>query len=139
MNVSPAGTAPACTGPAFLEPDAVLYLHDQAVRDYGGYHGVRDEGLLHSALNRPRDRLAYEPHSTLATLAAAYAFGIAKNHAFLDGNKRTAWSCCQLFLKINGAGVRAPPHEAEDNMVALATGEMTEAAFAAWLQSCPRR
>ncbi len=110
------------SAPAFLELDVVFYLHDQSVREYGGYHGVRDEGLLQTALNRARDRLGYEPETDLAALAAAYAFGIAKNHAFLDGNKRTAWACCQLFLKINGAGVRAPAGEAEENMVALATG-----------------
>ncbi len=126
------------SAPAFLELDVVFYLHDQSVREYGGYHGVRDEGLLQSALNRARDRLGYEPETDLAALAAAYAFGIAKNHAFLDGNKRTAWACCQLFLKINGAGVRAPAGEAEENMVALATGGMSEAAFPGWLRGLPR-
>jgi death-on-curing protein len=125
--------------PAFLEPDVVLFLHDQAIRDYGGYHGVRDVGLLESALNRARDRLGYEPDSDLPALAAAYAFGLVKNHAFLDGNKRTAWGCCQLFLKINGAGVRAPADEAEENVVALATGAMSEAGFAGWLRGMARR
>jgi death-on-curing protein len=125
--------------PAFLEPDVVLFLHDQAIRDYGGYHGVRDVGLLESALNRARDRLGYEPDSDLPALAAAYAFGLVKNHAFLDGNKRTTWGCCQLFLKINGAGVRAPADEAEENVVALATGAMSEAGFAGWLRGMARR
>ncbi len=72
-------------------------------------------------------------------MAAAYAFGLVKNHAFLDGNKRTAWGCCQLFLKINGAGVRAPADEAEENVVALATGAMSEAGFAGWLRGMARR
>jgi len=125
--------------PAFLEPDVVLFLHDQAVREFGGYHGVRDEGLLQSALNRPQDRFGYEPEADLAALAAAYGFGIAKNHAFLDGNKRTAWACCQLFLKINGVGVRAAADEVEENVVALATGAMSEAGFAGWLRGCARR
>ncbi len=120
--------------PAFLEPDIVLFLHDQSIREFGGYHGVRDEALLASALDRPKNRLGYESEADLAALVAAYAFGIAKNHAFLDGNKRTAWAACALFLKINGVILRARAAEAVENTVALATGGMSEAAFAAWLR-----
>jgi death-on-curing protein len=120
--------------PAFLEPDVVLFLHDQSIREFGGYHGVRDEALLASALDRPKNRLGYESEADLAALVAAYAFGIAKNHAFLDGNKRTAWAACALFLKINGVILRARAAEAVENTVALATGGMSEAAFAAWLR-----
>ncbi len=96
---------------------------------------MRDEALLASALNRPRNKLGYEPEATLPALAASYAFGLAKNHAFLDGNKRTAWSCCVLFLKINGAEIAIPAAAAVAAVVALATGEMSEAEFAAWLQA----
>ena len=80
------------TEPEFLEPDAVLFVHDQALREYGGVHGLKDEGLLHGALGRPVNKLAYvEPGSLdLFDLAAAYAFGLASNHAFNDANKRTA-------------------------------------------------
>jgi death on curing protein len=120
--------------PAFLELDAVLFLHDQSIREWGGYHGLRDEALLASALNRPRDRLGYEPESSLTRLAAAYAFGIARNHAFLDGNKRTAWSCCVLFLKINGINLRIPAIEAVETTVALAEGRISEADFCTWLE-----
>ena len=120
--------------PAFLEPDIVLFLHDQSIREFGGYHGVRDEALLASALDRPKNRLGYESEADLAALVAAYAFGIAKNHAFLDGNKRTAWAACALFLKVNGVILRARAAEAVENTVALATGGMSEAAFAAWLR-----
>jgi death-on-curing protein len=120
--------------PAFLEPDVVLFLHDQSIREFGGYHGVRDEALLASALDRPKNRLGYESEADLAALVAAYAFGIAKNHAFLDGNKRTAWAACALFLKVNGVILRARAAEAVENTVALATGGMSEAAFAAWLR-----
>ncbi len=120
--------------PAFLEPDVVLFLHDQSIREFGGYHGVRDEALLASALDRPKNRLGYESEADLAALVAAYAFGIAKNHAFLDGNRRTAWAACALFLKINGVILRARAAEAVENTVALATGGMSEAAFAAWLR-----
>jgi death-on-curing protein len=121
-------------GPNFLELDAVLFLHGEAIREYGGYHGLRDEALLASALDRARNRLAYEEDADLATLAAAYAFGIARNHAFLDGNKRTAWACCVLFLKVNGLELLAPAFDAVEKTVALATGEMSEVAFAAWLR-----
>ena len=121
------------TAPVFLEPDVVHFLHDQSIREWGGYYGLRDEALLASALNRPRDRLAYEPETTLPRLAAAYAFGIAKNHAFLDGNERTAWSCCVLFLKINGVEVRIPAIESVETVVALAEGRVSEADFAGWL------
>jgi len=120
--------------PAWLEPDVVYFLHDQSIREYGGYHGVRDEALLASALGRARNRFEYDEGSDLCALAAAYAFGLAKNHAFLDGNKRTAWACCVLFLKVNGVEVAAPAVEAVENTVALATSGMSEAAFADWLR-----
>ncbi len=124
------------TPPAFLEPDVVLFLHDQSIREYGGYHEVRDEALLASGLSRARNRFEYEESADLFALAAAYGFGLAKNHAFLDGNKRTAWACCVLFLKINGVEVAVPAVEAVENMVALATGGMSEAGFAGWLRLC---
>ena len=120
--------------PEFLEPDAVLFLHDHSIREYGGYHGVRDEGLLLSALDRPEKKFAYDDAADLFDLAAAYAFGIAKNHAFMDGNKRTAWACCALFLKINGASLEVPSIEAVENTVSLATSNLTETAFADWLR-----
>lgn len=88
--------------------------------------------MLESALHRPRDRLAYAPESSLATLAAAYAFGIAKNHAFLDGNKRTAWACCVLFLRINGVLIKVDAAAAVTAMVDLATGGFSEPDFAVW-------
>lgn len=81
--------------PEFLEPDAVLFLHDHALREYGGAHGLKNEDLLHSALGRPLNRYHYADPGTvdLFDLAAAYAFGIAGNHPFNDANKRTAWGC----------------------------------------------
>ena len=121
------------SSPAFIEPDAVLFLHDFSVREWGGYHGVRDTALLESALHRPRDRFAYEPECGLFRLAAAYAFGLAKNHPFLDGNKRTAWAVCLTFLKINGVNLAVPAPEVVETMVALAEGRVDEASFALWL------
>lgn len=120
---------------AWLEPDVVHFLHDQSIREYGGYHGLRDEALLASALNRPLNKIEYDEGSDFFALAAAYAFGLAKNHAFLDGNKRSAWACCVLFLKINGVEIAAPAIDAVETMVRLATGAVSEDAFAAWLRA----
>ncbi len=126
------------SGPAFLEPDAVFFLHDQSIREWGGAHGLRDEALLASALNRPRDRFADEPDSSLFRLAAAYAFGIAKNHAFLDGNKRTAWASGVTFLKVNGINLRVPAIEIVETMVALAEGRIAEEDFCTWAAGLAR-
>ena len=128
------------TGPEFLEADVVLFLHDQALREYGGIQGVKDEGMLHSALGRPRNKLAYaDPGAiNLFELAAAYAYGLASDHPFNDGNKRTAWGCCVLFLKANGVelGVGAP--EVVEQVLRLVQGRLDEAGFAAWLQAIQR-
>ena len=128
------------TEPEFLEPDAVLFVHDQALREYGGVHGLRDEGLLHSALGRPVNKLAYaEPGSLdLFDLAAAYAYGLASNHAFNDANKRTAWACCVLFLKVDGAEIDVPAAVVVERMPLLAVGRLDEVGFAAWLRDCRR-
>ncbi len=128
------------TEPEFLEPDVVLFVHDQALREYGGMHGLKDEGLLHSALGRPVNKLAYaEPGSLdLFDLAAAYAYGLASNHAFNDANKRTAWACCVLFLKVNGIELDTPAAVVVERMPLLAAGQLGEAGFAAWLRDCRR-
>lgn len=128
------------TEPEFLEPDVVLFVHDQALREYGGVQGLKDEGLLHSALGRPVNKLAYaEPGSLdLFDLAAAYAYGLASNHAFNDANKRTAWACCVLFLKVNGVELDAPAAVVVERMPLLAAGPLDEAGFAAWLRDCRR-
>lgn len=128
------------TEPEFLEPDVVLFVHDQALREYGGVQGLKDEGLLHSALGRPVNRLACaEPGSLdLFDLAAAYAFGLASNHAFNDANKRTAWACCVLFLKVDGVELDALAAVVVERMPLLAAGRLDEAGFAAWLRDCCR-
>ena len=122
--------------PEFLEPDAVLFMHDQALKEYGGTHGLKSEDLLHSALARAENRWHYAevPPPDTAILAAAYAYGIARNHPFNDANKRTAWSCCVLFLRLNGTRVQVGAPEAVEAMVALASGAMEEDAFAVWLR-----
>lgn len=122
--------------PQFLEPDTVSFLHEQALREYGGYPGVRDEVLLESALARPVNKCAYaEPGDLdLFDLAAAYAFGIARSHPFNDANKRAAWASTVLFLRINGIRLQRPFAEAVERLVSLAAGEIDEADFAAWMR-----
>ena len=125
------------TASEFLERDVVLFLHDQALREYGGIYGVKDEGLLDSALGRPLNKLAHAdpPAPDLFDLAAAYAFGIASNHAFNDGNKRTAWGCCVLFLKANGRNLRVATPDVVEQVVALVERRVDEVAFAVWLRA----
>ena len=125
------------TEPELLERDVVLFLHDQALREYGGIHGVKDEGLLDSALGRPLNKLAHAdpPAPDLFDMAAAYAFGIASNHAFNDSNKRTAWGCCVLFLKANGCSLRAATPEVVEQIIALVERRVDEVAFAVWLRA----
>ena len=113
----------------------MLLLHDQALQDYGGVPGLRDEGLLSGALGRPVNKLAYgEPGLDLSDLAAAYAFGIAANHPFNDGNKRTAWACCVLSLRRNDVRLVVQPDDVVQQMVLLASRELDETRFAEWLR-----
>lgn len=122
--------------PEFLEADVVLFLHDQALREYGGIQGVKDKGMLRSALGRPENKLvdADTGIPDLFDLAAAYAYGLAANHPFNDGNKRTAWGCCVLFLKANGVELDVAAPRAVEQMLRLVEGGLDEAAFAAWLR-----
>ena len=125
------------TEPEFLEPDVVLFLHDQAIREYGGVQGLKDEGLLQSALGRPPNKLAHAEPGTLDLfdLAASYAYGVASNNAFNDANKRTAWSCCVLFLKDNGVELTVDPADVVDRMLRLVQGQLDETGFGAWLRA----
>ena len=118
----------------FLSRRALELLHDESLAEHGGRPGLRDEGLLESALARPHQLLAYgEPD--LAALAAAYAFGLARNHAFVDGNKRAAFLAVGLFLYLNGLRLHASQAEATVTMLAVAAGDLCEADFAAWLRA----
>jgi death-on-curing protein len=118
----------------FLNRDVVLAIHEEQLAQHGGGVGVRDEGLLESALARPANRAAYEPEADCAALAAGYAFGIAKNHPFIDGNKRTAYVAMELSLVLNGFQLIASDEEALMAMLRLASGEIGEAAFAEWIR-----
>ena len=110
-------------------------VHFDSIRSHGGLPGLRDENALESALARPRQRFAYEPQSDLATLAAAYGFGIARNHPFNDGNKRVAFVVMGVFLGLNGFEIEAPESEVVTMMLDLAAGESSEKQLAEWLRS----
>src|ERR687886_615881 len=115
--------------PKWVSKKALLLLHEESLAEFGGARGLRDEGLLDSALARPQNIHAYNPDSTIADLGAAYAFGIAKNHAFVDGNKRAAFLSIGLFLAINGYRLKADQVDAINTMLAVAGGDMDEAAL----------
>lgn len=121
--------------PKWITPAITLALHDRQLAEHGGQAGLRDESLMLSALARPRQLLAYgDPPPDLCALAAAYAYGIAKNHPFLDGNKRTAFVVYRLFLKWNGIEMTAEKTERYLTMLALAAGEISEEDFSTWLR-----
>lgn len=117
----------------WIDKRLLVILHDESLAEHGGASGIRDEGLLDSALARPLNLLAYgEPD--LAELAAAYGVGLAKNHAFVDGNKRVAFLAVGLFLALNGYRLVASQADATLTMLAVASSEMDEAAFALWIR-----
>lgn len=119
----------------WLEKTLALAIHDRQLAEHGGSAGVRDEGLLESALARPLQLHAYgDPAPDLADLAAALAHGLARNHPFLDGNKRTAHVAYRTFLALNGAELVATDEEKYLTMLALAEGNLKEQDFAAWLR-----
>ena len=120
----------------WIEKALVLAIHDRQLSEHGGSAGVRDEGLLESALARPQQVHAYgDPVPDLADLAAALAFGLARNHPFVDGNKRTAAVACETFLELNGAILEAEDLELYPVYLALAEGKLSERDFAAWLRA----
>ncbi|HJR70618.1 MAG TPA: type II toxin-antitoxin system death-on-curing family toxin [Gammaproteobacteria bacterium] len=119
--------------PTWIDKRAVLLLHEESLAMFGGARGMRDEGLLDSALARPVNKFHYDQVDDLAELAAAYAFGIAKNHAFVDGNKRAAFLSIGLFLAIKGARLQADQVDAIRTVLALAAGELDEGRLAKWI------
>ena len=117
----------------WIDRRALELLHDESIAEHGGAPGLRDEGLLESALARPQNLAAYgEPD--LAGLAAAYGAGLAQNHAFVDGNKRAAFLSVGLFLALNGQRLVATQAEATLVMLSLAAGTLEEPAFASWIR-----
>ncbi len=118
--------------PGWVRRDVVLAFHDILLSRHGGGEGIRDEGMLESALDRPVNLFHYDKPS-LCQLAASYGFGLIKNHPFVDGNKRIGFSTAVLFLELNGKRFVATEVDAVLKTLALAAGEMDEAAFAEWL------
>ncbi len=112
---------------------AVLLLHEESISEFGGARGLRDESLLESALARPRNIYAYNNAATIAELAAAYCYGVARNHAFMDGNKRAAFLCIGLFLAINGYRLTASQVDALETMLGVAAGTVSEPQLALWI------
>ena len=121
--------------PRWLTRMVVDAIHSDQVREHGGALGLRDRGLLESALARPRNRFHHEPASDLAALAASYGFGIARNHPFVDGNKRVAFQAMYVFLGLNGQQLDAPESEVVAVMLALAAGDITEGELGEWIRS----
>lgn len=120
----------------WVEKALALAIHNRQIAEHGGSAELRDEGLLESALARSQQLQSYgDPPPDLADLAAALAFGIARNHPFVDGNKRTAAVCCEAFVELNGAMLVAEDLELYEQYLALAEGKLTEGDFAAWLRT----
>jgi len=121
----------------WITKSALMLLHDESLATHGGGEGLRDEGLLDSALARPLNLVAYadaDAPPDVAALAASYTVGLAKNHPFVDGNKRAAFLATGLFLYLDGHRLEATQADATLTMLAVATGDMTEDAFADWLR-----
>jgi death on curing protein len=121
--------------PRWVSRALVSAVQADQIRQHGGSPGLRDAGLLESALERPRNRWHYEPDADLASLAAAYGFGIARNHPFLDGNKRVAFQTMYVFLGLDGVRIEAPEPELVATMLRLAEGSLDESGLAEWLRA----
>ncbi len=117
----------------WVSKKALLLLHEESLAEFGGARVVRDEGLLDSALARPQNTQAYKPASTIADLAASLAYGLARNHPFVDGNKRASFLSIGLFLAINGFRLRVDPIDAIQTVLGVASGELDEEALSAWI------
>ncbi|HEX2364060.1 MAG TPA: type II toxin-antitoxin system death-on-curing family toxin [Bradyrhizobium sp.] len=119
--------------PIWITCEQAIAIHSRQLRRFGGAPGLRDEGMLRSALERPINKWTYE-QAPLAELAAAYAFGLAKNHAFVDGNKRIAFMAMMVFLRRNGVEFAPGPAQATTIILALAAGEVSEESLTRWIR-----
>jgi len=118
----------------WISEETVLAIHRRQISEHGGKDGIRDQGLLQSALAKPQNNLAYGEQVELADLAVAYGFGIAKNHPFVDGNKRTALVVMRTFLLLNGFDLKASQEEKYLTVMALASGTLSENELADWIR-----
>ena len=121
------------TEPFWLSRQMIVAIHDEQLAVHGGASGLRDDGMLESALDRPKNKWASEG-AALAELAAAYAFGIARNHPFVDGNKRTSLLALYTFLGVNDVDFDVPEAEAAAMILALAAGEVSEESLIRWIR-----
>lgn len=121
------------TEPIWLDMAEIIDMHTEQLALFGGADGIRDEGLLDSALARPKNRWHYG-ETDLAVLAAAYAFGIAHNHPFIDGNKRAAFHALVVFLRLNEVAFKPDPAQATAIMLGLAAGEVSEQSLSRWIR-----
>lgn len=121
--------------PKWITRAIATAIHDEAIYEFGGLGGARDQALLESALDRPRNLLAYEPRSSIFQLAAVLCLGLAKNHPFNDGNKRTALLATRAFLYLNGYALEPRQDEEVATLVAVADGSLGEVELASWLSS----
>ena len=120
----------------WLNRAVIIAIHEVQLAEHGGGTGVRDAGLLDSALGKPQQLNNYgEPPPDAAALAASYGYGISRNHPFIDGNKRTGYVSAELFLRLNGWRLNADDASCVVTMLAVAAGDITEEAFAAWLRA----
>ncbi|MBL8567803.1 MAG: type II toxin-antitoxin system death-on-curing family toxin [Phreatobacter sp.] len=119
--------------PIWLTAELVIAIHERQLREFGGPPGIRDQGMLGSALDRPRNKWAYEG-AELPELSAAYAYGIARNHPFVDGNKRAALLALVVFLDLNGIDFDVPETEMAAIIFALAAGEVGEEGLTRWIR-----
>jgi death-on-curing protein len=119
--------------PEWIAIEVVLAIHEAQLAEHGGLNGIRDDALLESALDRPKNLLAYSGSTSLNRLAAALAVGIAKNRPFIDGNKRTGWVTCATFLELNGINAVSESTEVVAMMLQAAAGKITEEDFTLWL------
>jgi len=121
--------------PIWIEKQAIVALHDRSLALHGGPSGIRDEGLLESAIQRPQNRFFYEGETSIAVLAATYDVGIATNHPFVDGNKRAAYQAMILFLALNSAPLGGDRVDAINTMFGVAAGEIDIDTLATWVRA----
>lgn len=119
----------------WIDPNALKFLHEASLSEFGGASGIRDITLFESAMARPQNLFAYHPDADVADLAASYGYGLAKNHAFIDGNKRIAFASVGVFLGINGFRLKTTDVDAIRVMLGVASGSITEEDFAAWIRA----
>jgi death-on-curing protein len=122
------------TDPVWVLPELVLAVHQMLLAEHGGLPGVREQALLDSALARPQQRLAYEKDTSIFELAASYSYGLARNHPFIDGNKRISLTVAAVFLELNGYSLNATEAEAVLMFQRLAAGILSEPELADWIR-----